>query len=92
MGRKIGFTNPDMWALYGVGEPIWAYVYDTTVVRVNVGSAPCRLAGFAEPKIEPEGVFHFHSTPPQGGDLAAILDCVDWVTHGFEIVQSHFPG
>lgn len=22
VGRKIGFTNPDMWALYGVREPI----------------------------------------------------------------------
>ena len=22
VGRKIGFTNPDMWSLYGVREPI----------------------------------------------------------------------
>jgi hypothetical protein len=34
VGRKIGFTNPAMWSLYGVREPIWAYVYDTTVVRI----------------------------------------------------------
>ena len=34
VGRKIGFTNPEMWFLYGVREPIWAYIYDTTVVRL----------------------------------------------------------
>ena len=26
VGRKIGFTNPEMWDLYGVREPIWAPV------------------------------------------------------------------
>ena len=92
VGRKIGFTNPDMWALYGVREPIWAYVYDTTVVRLSATHATCSIGRFAEPKIEPEIVLHFRSAPPVGGDLSAILGCVDWIAHAFEIVQSHFPG
>lgn len=92
VGRKIGFTNPDMWSVYGVHEPIWAHVYDTTVVHVGERSATCSIGRFAEPKIEPEIVFHFRSAPPPDGDLAAILACIDWVAHGFEIVQSHFPG
>jgi 2-oxo-3-hexenedioate decarboxylase len=25
-------------------------------------------------------------------DLRSILKCIDWFAHGFEIVQSHFPG
>jgi 2-oxo-3-hexenedioate decarboxylase len=33
VGRKIGFTNPEMWSIYGVCEPIWGYIYDTTVVQ-----------------------------------------------------------
>ena len=24
VGRKIGFTNPAMWAQYGVSSPVWA--------------------------------------------------------------------
>lgn len=92
VGRKIGFTNPEMWALYGVREPIWAYVYDTTVIRLNGELRSCSLGKFAEPKIEPEIIFHFHTAPPANADLASILACVDWVAHGFEIVQSHFPG
>jgi 2-keto-4-pentenoate hydratase len=92
VGRKIGFTNPDMWECYGVRAPIWAYVYETTVVRVTDGHCAFGIGRFAEPKIEPEIVFHFHSSPPVGGDLMAILECVDWVAHAFEIVQSNFPG
>ena len=92
VGRKIGFTNPDMWARYGVREPIWAHVYDRTVVYASAAPQTCGIARFADPKIEPEIVFHFHAAPPAGGDLEAILKCIDWVAHGFEIVQSHFLG
>lgn len=92
VGRKIGFTNPAMWDRYGVREPIWAHVYDRTVVFAPGSSARCSLAGFVEPKIEPEIIVHFRSAPPPGGDLAQILESVDWFAHGFEIVQSHFPG
>jgi 2-keto-4-pentenoate hydratase len=91
VGRKIGFTNPDMWALYGVGEPVWAYVHDRTVSWIEAG-ARCSLAGFCEPKIEPEIVFHFDRSPAAGADLEQVLACIDWVAHGFEVVQSHFPG
>jgi len=92
VGRKIGFTNADMWPLYGVHEPVWGYVYDSTVVPFTQGHARCSLKPFAEPKIEPEIVFHFRSTPPVGGELVAILQSIDWVASAFEIVQSHCPG
>jgi 2-keto-4-pentenoate hydratase len=92
VGRKIGFTNPEMWSLYGVREPIWGYMYDKTVARLSDQQSPCSLGRFTEAKIEPEIVFHFRAAPPVNGDLLTILDCIDWVAHGFEIVQSHFPG
>lgn len=31
VGRKIGFTNANMWSVYGVREPVWAYMYEHTV-------------------------------------------------------------
>lgn len=92
VGRKIGFTNPDMWAIYGVQEPIWAYVYDQTVTLLGAGRDTCSVGQFAEPMIEPEIVFHFRSAPPVGADLPALLASIDWVAHAFEIVQSHYPG
>jgi 2-keto-4-pentenoate hydratase len=92
VGRKIGFTNPAVQSRYGVLEPIWGYVYNTTVVHLPAKGQTCNLGRFCEPKIEPELVLHFRSAPPVDGDLVAILACIDWVAHGFEIVQSHFPG
>ncbi len=92
VGRKIGFTNPKAWPVFGAHEPMWAYVYDTTVVRLAAGRGKCSVGRLAEPRIEPEIVIHFRSAPPVTDDLSEILTCADWIAHGFEIVQSHFPG
>ncbi len=91
VGRKIGFTNLKMWEIYGVSEPIWGYVYDTTLMKLTHPEARCRIGRFAEPKIEPEVVLHFRSAPPMSDDVKEILACIDWIAHGIEIVQSHFP-
>jgi 2-keto-4-pentenoate hydratase len=92
VGRKIGFTNREIWPVYGVYAPIWAHVYDTTVVYLLGSRGRCRLGRFVEPRIEPEIVVHFRSAPPASGEPTDILACVDWIAHGVEIVQSHFPG
>ena len=92
MGRKIGFTNAALWPVFGVREPIWGHMYDSTVVHLEQGRGICRIGRFTEPKIEPEIVFHLSKTPPQDADLPALLACIDWVAHGFEIVQSRYPG
>lgn len=91
VGRKIGFTNPEMWTLFGVLEPIWGYVYQHTMTEAGGGDVAFDLSRFLQPRIEPEIVVHFRDAPPAGASEAEILACVDWVAHGFEIVQSHFP-
>lgn len=91
VGRKIGFTNAEMWTLFGVHEPIWGYVYQHTMTEAGGGDVAFDLSGFLQPRIEPEIIVHFRDTPPPGASAADILACVDWVAHGFEIVQSHFP-
>jgi 2-oxo-3-hexenedioate decarboxylase len=90
VGRKIGFTNRSLWPVYGVDEPIWGHVYDTTVVYAQDGRAVIPVGPLPEPRIEPEIVLHFTAAPPATRDDAAILACVDWIAHGFEIVQSPF--
>ena len=55
-GRKIGFTNRQMWKAFGVESPIWGYttshttrdLADPVIVSVNE---------FSEPRIEPEIMF-----------------------------------
>jgi 2-keto-4-pentenoate hydratase len=87
VGRKIGFTNAKIWDRYNVHQPIWGPMYQHSVFKQP---AQFSLQGLLAPKIEPEIVLHFHKAPAPSADAAAILDCIDWVAHGFEIVQCHF--
>ena len=91
LGRKIGFTNRTIWAEYGVYAPMWGYMYDRTVQNLaDVGGA-FPLTGLAEPRIEPEIVFGLARAPTPGMDDQALIGCIEWVAHGFELVQSIFP-
>ena len=90
LGRKIGFTNRTIWPEYSVYAPIWGFVYDRTVHDLG-RTAALPLSGFAEPRIEPEIVFGLAAAPSAGMDEAALLACLEWVAHGFEIVQSIYP-
>jgi 2-keto-4-pentenoate hydratase len=91
IGRKIGFTNRTIWPEYGVYAPIWGFVTDRTARELAAG-ASLPLAGLTEPRIEPEIVFGLSQAPAPDMDDAALAGCIDWLAHGFEIVQSPFPG
>jgi 2-oxo-3-hexenedioate decarboxylase len=91
VGRKIGFTNRTIWSEYGVYAPIWGYVYDRTVFDLTGDPLEVSLSGLAEPRIEPEIVFGLATPPEPGMDEEALMQCIDWIAHGFEIVQSIFP-
>jgi 2-oxo-3-hexenedioate decarboxylase len=90
VGRKIGFTNRTIRAEYNVHAPIWGYVYDSTVRDLGHEALEVSLTGFAEPRIEPEIVFGLAASPTPGMDERALIRCIDWIAHGFEIVQSIF--
>jgi 2-oxo-3-hexenedioate decarboxylase len=90
--ESLTIGGAELWFEHGVHEPIWAYVYDTTVVRLSGPGSARRLGRFTEPRIEPEIVLHFRSAPAVSDDPASVLACIDWIAHGIEIVQSHFPG
>jgi 2-oxo-3-hexenedioate decarboxylase len=92
VGRKIGFTNRTAWVDYNVSEPMWGYVYDRTVNYLAEPGDTFSLMQLAEPRIEPEIVFRLAIAPAPGMDERTLLESVDWVAHGFEVVQSIFPG
>lgn len=91
IGRKIGFTNRTIWPEYGVYTPIWAPVYDSTVTFLEGTSGSLAIGDLAQPRIEPEIVLHFTSSPGVTRDEAELLACIDWIAHGCEIAQSPFP-
>jgi 2-keto-4-pentenoate hydratase len=91
VGRKIGFTNRSIWAEYRVSAPIWGHVYDSTVHYAPGGEARLAVGHLLQPRIEVEIQLHFARTPPITRDEQAILDSIDWIAQGFEIVQCPFP-
>lgn len=89
-GRKIGFTNRQIWPIYGVSGPMWGWMYQSTLHPMPAdGRIP--LPNLPEPRIEPEIAFHFSRSPAPGMSVAEIADCIDWAAHGVEIVVSLFP-
>lgn len=101
LGFKIGFTNRSIWPLYGVFQPIWAPVWDRTVFQCDAGPSVQiadldleqigkPLSRFILPRLEPEIVLGLRHAPA-GSALEEVADAVEWVAHGFEIVQSAFP-
>lgn len=89
-GRKIGFTNRDMWPIYGVTSPVWGYATDHTTH--NLASVrTIEAKSFVEPRIEPEIMFGLKAPPSPDMNENALLDCIEWVSLGYEIVQSIYP-
>ena len=89
VGYKIGFTNRGIWDRYGVHEPIWGPVWDTTLEQVEGGEARVSLARFSHPRLEPEVMFGLVRAPRAGMTEAELAGCIDWVAHGYEIVHTH---
>ncbi len=90
VGRKIGFTNRTIWPIYGVSGPMWGPVWDTTLHELGDGLH--NLPPVTEPRLEPEIAFGFKSLPRAGMSDEELAGCIEWVSHGFEIVFSPFPG
>ncbi len=80
-----------MWKAFGVDAPIWGYATDRTT-RDLVQADTIRAADFCEPRIEPEIMFGLKAAPSAGMGDDTLLDCIDWVALGYEIVQSIYPG
>ena len=90
VGRKIGFTNRTLWSRYGVHEPMWGMVYDSTLIHAEGARAEVNLERLAQPRIEPEICFKLKAAPRSSAaeDLVASLE---WMAHSVEIVQCHHP-
>ncbi len=93
VGWKIGFTNRTIWDEYQVHAPIWAPMYDTTVSEAEPGTPVFVDVGrLVEPRLEPEIALRLSRVPEPGMRAADLISCIDGVAHGFELVQSLYPG
>ena len=91
LNRNGAHAAAECQAAHGVKGPIWGYCTDQTTREL--GTTPIQRArGFAEPRIEPEIMFGLSKAPSPNMAKPALLDCIDWIALGYEIVQSIYPG
>jgi 2-oxo-3-hexenedioate decarboxylase len=94
VGRKVGFANKALWRVLKLNTLVWAHMYDDTVGYASGNAASYSLAHLRSPKIEPEIVFKMKQSPGSPGldplEPAALLDAVEWLALGFEIIDCPF--
>jgi 2-oxo-3-hexenedioate decarboxylase len=93
VGRKVGFANKALWRAFKLDTLVWAHMYDDTVRYAQDNAASLSLQRMYSPKIEPEIVFKMKK--PVGRDHlepAAVLDAVEWLALGFEIIDCVYAG
>jgi 2-oxo-3-hexenedioate decarboxylase len=92
VGRKVGFANKALWRILKLDTVVWAHMYDDTVRYAANNEASLTLERLRSPKIEPEIVFKLKTPLAAGADASAVLDAVEWLALGFEIIDCPFPG
>ena len=93
VGRKVGYASRGVWRALRLDTLVWAPMYDDTVMMALTNEASLPLSRMCAPKIEPEIVFKLReSIADDGHDPGAILESVEWLALGFEIVDSVFAG
>jgi 2-keto-4-pentenoate hydratase len=90
-GLKVGYANKAMWRALKLETLVWAHMYDDTVHYTGDNHALLSLDRMVAPKIEPEIVFRMKSPLNASTEPAAILETVEWLAPGFEIIDCPFP-
>ncbi len=92
VGRKVGLTNTPAWDALGLEAPIWAHIFDSTVAYTHGEPTSFSLAGLVQPRIEPELIFCLNRPIPAGEmSPEKLIESVEWLALGFEIVHCHYP-
>jgi len=88
VGRKVGYANKAVWRALKLDTLVWADMYGDTVRHVPANEATLSIAPLVAPKIEPEIVLRLRrAVAPDTTDPAAVLDAVEWIALGFEIID-----
>jgi 2-oxo-3-hexenedioate decarboxylase len=90
VGRKVGYANKALWRVLKLETLVWAHMYDDTVRYAHANAATLSLSAMCSPKIEPEIVFRLKKSVDPLAGPAGVLDAVEWLALGFEIIDCVF--
>jgi 2-oxo-3-hexenedioate decarboxylase len=86
VGWKVGYANKAVWRAFKLDTLTWGHLYDDTVHYVVDGQASLSQSDRCSPKIEPEVVVKLKA-PVRSSEPAAVLESVEWLAIGFEILD-----
>lgn len=92
VGLKVGFANKAAWRVFKLETVVWGRMYDDTVHHATANEASLPVASMCAPKIEPEIMFRLRTTPGPGLEPAEVLQHVEWMALGFEIIDCAYAG
>ena len=91
VGRKVGYANKGVWRVFKLETVVWAPMFDDTVRYAAANASSLSIEHMCSPKIEPEIVFRMKKPLGAGDhDPATVLDSVEWLALGFEIIDCVF--
>lgn len=94
VGRKLGFTNRNLWdqgpGKEAIHAPMWTTLFSSTVRCLEHPFTVQSLVGALQPKLEPEIVVKLAKAPAADASVEDIADCLEWMAHGLEIVVNPF--
>jgi 2-oxo-3-hexenedioate decarboxylase len=90
VGRKVGYANKALWRALKLETLVWASMYDRTVQYATSGHSSLSIERMIAPKIEPEIVVKLKK-PVTSVEADGVLDAVEWLAIGFEIIDCIFP-
>ena len=91
VGVKVGSANKAVWRALKLETLVWAAMYDDTVRYAAAGQSSLSVVSRISPKIEPEIVVKL-SRPVESTDASAVLESIEWIALGFEIIDCPYPG
>lgn len=94
VGRKLGFTNRNLWdqgpGKEAIHAPMWTTLFSSTVRCLEHPFTVQSLSGALQPKLEPEIVFKLAKAPAADASIEDLADCLEWMAHGLEIVVNPY--
>jgi 2-oxo-3-hexenedioate decarboxylase len=86
VGWKVGYANKAVWRALKLDTLTWAHMYADTVQYAAGEATSLSASGLCSPKIEPEVVVKLNA-PVESTDPAIVLESVEWLALGFEIID-----
>lgn len=92
VGRKLGFMKQQFAQNNSDTDqtPIWTTLFASTVRTLDEAHTIQSLAGAMQPKLAPVLVFKLAKTPAADATPDELADCLDWMSHGLEIVVNPY--